>query len=135
MRISRLQLAIMLLVVTGAALPRSAAAYPNMIRLGYATCAACHLSPQGGGVLTPYGRGIDFAQTLREDEPPDAEGIRNTFLRRLLYDARLQVGVSRQQGTPANEYSLGATARAAIPVHEQHRLVYSFSVRSPSLST
>jgi len=48
-------------------------AYPNMIRLGYTSCATCHVSPQGGGVLTRYGRGIDYAQTIRAGEPPDAE--------------------------------------------------------------
>jgi hypothetical protein len=33
------------------AAPRPGAAYPNMIRLGYTQCSACHVSPQGGGVL------------------------------------------------------------------------------------
>lgn len=35
-----------------------------MIRLGYPNCASCHISPQGGGLLNPYGRGIDQAQSL-----------------------------------------------------------------------
>jgi hypothetical protein len=39
-----------------------------MIRLGYADCAACHMSPQGGGPLNEYGRGIDQAQSLRGGE-------------------------------------------------------------------
>jgi hypothetical protein len=34
----------------------NAFAFPEMIREGYANCTACHLSPSGGGVLTPYGR-------------------------------------------------------------------------------
>jgi hypothetical protein len=42
-----------------------ALASPTMIRLGYSDCATCHVSPQGGGLLTPYGRGIDVAQSLR----------------------------------------------------------------------
>lgn len=33
-----------------------AQAFPEMIRTGYASCIACHSSPAGGGVLTPYGR-------------------------------------------------------------------------------
>ena len=45
-----------------------AAALPTMIRLGYAGCASCHYSPQGGGPLNPYGRGIDEAQSLRAGE-------------------------------------------------------------------
>jgi hypothetical protein len=35
-----------------------------MIRLGYSECGACHISPQGGGPLNTYGRGIDRAQSL-----------------------------------------------------------------------
>ncbi len=32
-------------------------AYPENVRYGYANCASCHVSPTGGGLLTPYGRG------------------------------------------------------------------------------
>ena len=53
---------------------QAASAYPNMIRLGYVACATCHVSPQGGGVLTRYGRGIDYAQTIRAGEPPEPSG-------------------------------------------------------------
>lgn len=31
-------------------------AFPEMVRHGYVNCIACHVSPNGGGVLTPYGR-------------------------------------------------------------------------------
>jgi len=31
-------------------------AYPEMVRHGYVNCTSCHVSPAGGGVLTPYGR-------------------------------------------------------------------------------
>jgi len=31
-------------------------AYPELSRHGYTNCTACHLSPSGGGLLTPYGR-------------------------------------------------------------------------------
>lgn len=46
----------------------AAFALPTMIRLGYSNCAACHISPQGGGPLNAYGRGIDEAQSLRSAE-------------------------------------------------------------------
>jgi len=53
-------------------------ALPTMIRLGYPNCASCHISPQGGGLLNPYGRGIDRAQSLQGGEyvPLDAEWSR-----------------------------------------------------------
>lgn len=35
--------------------PRSASAYPWMIRHSYTGCATCHVDPSGGGVLTAYG--------------------------------------------------------------------------------
>lgn len=34
----------------------TAHAYPGLIRHGYVNCTSCHVSPSGGGVLTPYGR-------------------------------------------------------------------------------
>lgn len=33
-------------------------AYPQMVRHGYARCTSCHVSPNGGGVLTAYGRAL-----------------------------------------------------------------------------
>lgn len=43
---------------------RPLAALPTMIRLGYNNCSACHISPQGAGLLNPYGRSIDQAQSM-----------------------------------------------------------------------
>src|SRR5438128_3814131 len=45
-----------------------ALALPTMVRLGYTNCAACHISPQGGGLLSAYGKSIDQAQSLRGGE-------------------------------------------------------------------
>lgn len=49
-------------------LTRPSFALPTMVRLGYVNCAACHIAPQGGGLLNAYGRGIDEAQSLRAGE-------------------------------------------------------------------
>ena len=54
-----------LLLLTGS-IP--AFALPTMIRLGYPNCVSCHLTPQGGGLLNEYGRGIDQAQSWRGGE-------------------------------------------------------------------
>jgi hypothetical protein len=35
-----------------------ALAYPDLARHGYASCLACHVSPSGGGLTTPYGRSL-----------------------------------------------------------------------------
>lgn len=32
--------------------------FPEMIRHGYVNCLTCHISPNGGGILTPYGRSL-----------------------------------------------------------------------------
>lgn len=38
-------------------LASTAVAFPSTIRKNYPSCASCHVSPSGGGVLTGYGRG------------------------------------------------------------------------------
>ncbi len=43
------------LVVFGS---HAAFAFPENVRHGYFSCTACHVSPSGGGVLTPYGRSL-----------------------------------------------------------------------------
>src|SRR5207244_5444021 len=67
----------------------SAFALPTMIRLGYNSCAACHLSPQGGGLLTPSGKGSDAAQSLQPRELTTSD-----HPRRSLYDVRFVLGAT-----------------------------------------
>jgi hypothetical protein len=43
--------------------PRSARAFPELVRDGYNNCTACHYSPSGGGILNSYGRAFS-ANTL-----------------------------------------------------------------------
>src|SRR3954463_13247447 len=95
------------------AIAGSAEATPNMIRLGYPTCASCHLSPQGGGLLTKYGKGIDAAQTLRPVDLSSELGPDD--LRRVPYDMKFSLGVDRDPPTAAG-YSFSSSARAALAV-------------------
>jgi hypothetical protein len=48
-------------------------AYPTYIRVNYTSCTACHQSVEGGGPLTPYGKGIAYAESFMGGEyVPDA---------------------------------------------------------------
>lgn len=75
-----------------------ARALPTMIRLGYPTCVSCHLSPQGGGPLNIYGRGIDEAQSRRAGEykPPEAPPLAWSLWGRVTQDVRATI---QDQGT------------------------------------
>src|SRR5436190_12052961 len=74
------------LVVLGAYFVAPANALPTMIRLGYVNCAACHVAPQGGGLLNAYGRSIDEAQSLRAGE---YEPTTNAVIRTLSWGGRI----------------------------------------------
>lgn len=49
------KLSFLCLVLAG--ISADVAAFPENVDHGYESCAACHVSPAGGGTLTPYGRG------------------------------------------------------------------------------
>ena len=108
-----------------------ASATPNMIRLGYPTCSSCHLSPQGGGLLTNYGRGIDAAQTLRPVDLSSEAGAEDQRL--LPYDMKFSLGVDRDPPAAAG-YSFSSSARAALAVSHRQYIVYGLSVGSPTLA-
>jgi hypothetical protein len=52
---------------------QDAYAYPTYIRLGYGSCIGCHYNPAGGGMLTPYGKGISSTQSLHSTELSEEE--------------------------------------------------------------
>jgi hypothetical protein len=93
-------------VILLAASRQSAVALPTMIRLGYSECSACHISPQGGGPLNVYGRGIDQAQSLRGGEyKPSVDDLTRalSFGGRVTQDVRtiLQEQVSQVGSQPS----------------------------------
>jgi hypothetical protein len=106
-------------------------ATPNMIRLGYPTCASCHLSPQGGGVLTTYGKGIDAAQSLRPEEISETNLTES--LRKLAYDVRFSLGLD-QDPPAAIGYGFNTSFRSAVGLTGHQKIVYAASVASPTLT-
>src|ERR1700691_2076887 len=102
-------------------------AMPSMIRLGYTNCAVCHISPQGGGLLTPYGHGVDLAQSLfsREYKPPEPS--------RVVYDARfVAVGLKTNDLSGPAQPSMASTyelmLRSSVEVSEHNRLSYTLEL-------
>jgi hypothetical protein len=73
-------------------------ALPTMVRLGYPNCVSCHISPQGGGPLNAYGRGIDEAQSRRagDGKPAENEPRALNLWGRVTHDVR---SVIQEQGT------------------------------------
>src|ERR1035437_6993722 len=68
-------------IFLSALLPKTALAFPENVRHGYVNCTSCHVSPSGGGVLTPYGRQQvkDLLSTWStETEAGLAEGLLQT---------------------------------------------------------
>ena len=111
----------------------SAAALPTMIRLGYTDCATCHVSPQGGGLLTTYGKGIDAAQSfLQRDLPPDERQ------RRLLYDVRFVTGGSLRSSAQAPDLarlnSFRMVMRGMVTMSSHTRVSYEAGVDTPPLT-
>lgn len=49
-------------------------AFPENVRHGYFSCTACHVSPSGGGVLTPYGRSLS-AELMSSWGTPKTSGF------------------------------------------------------------
>jgi hypothetical protein len=121
-------------LILGCLSAASLEASPTMIRVGYADCAACHVSPQGAGLLTTYGKGVDTAQSLRrgEYEPTPNEP------RRLLYDVRFVMAAHAQDAAAQPDVVRSSTFRfmfrSALKTSERTRLSYVAGLESPTLS-
>ena len=110
-------------------------ASPTMIRLGYRDCAACHVSPQGGGLLTSYGRGIDVAQSVRSREVSPSDADR----RRFLYDVRF-VAVGQQASALASHTTTASSTfqvlvRNSARLNDHHRFSSTFALVGQTLPT
>jgi len=76
-----------------------AAAEPTFLSKQYPRCTACHYSPSGGGLLTPYGRSLsreEISTFGRRDvaaEPDDRRAEENFLFGPLGSEAPLQLGL------------------------------------------
>lgn len=62
-------------------------AYPELSRHGYVNCTTCHVSPAGGGILTPYGR--ELSKEILSSWAKDGEQY-------FAYDAYKKLGQSEK---------------------------------------
>lgn len=112
-----------------------ALAAPTMIRLGYADCAACHVSPQGGGLLTSYGRGVDVAQSARAREIPPSDAD----TRRYLYDVRFVVVGQDARALSSHTDTMSSTfqvqLRNSLRLNQKNRLTYTLGLSGATLPT
>jgi hypothetical protein len=122
------------LTVLFVASPAVASASPTMVRLGYARCSACHLAPQGAGLLTEYGKGIDEAQSLRaaEYQAPD-----EALQRMLRYDGRLLTSgfvttASPSGSRPASPTWLRSYFRNSVAAGSRNRLGSTVMLEAPA---
>jgi hypothetical protein len=110
-----------------------ASASTTMVRLGYAKCTACHLAPQGAGLLSDYGKGIDLAQSLRTGEyaPPDPS--ENRWFR---YDLRVLTSTYSTEDSPTGNKSvppswLRTYWRNSFAMGANNRIATSLVVEAP----
>jgi hypothetical protein len=102
-----------------------------MIRLGYARCTACHLTPQGGGLLTDYDKGVDEAQSLRRGEyraPKEARAQRADL--RLLTAASL-LSATPSGGRPSPSPWLRVNVRTSAMLGRRMRLASTVLFGAP----
>jgi hypothetical protein len=118
-----------LLITLAMATPLSA--HPYFIRLGYSSCSVCHVSPQGGGILTAYGSGVERALSLLH-EPGQPEQGEEGESHRLLYDMRALVVGSSTNGVRSSSFQLLPSASLKIGAHQ--RLTSTISITSPTLT-
>lgn len=106
-----------------------AEAFPDNIRHGYISCAVCHVSPSGGGILTLYGRGLSeslatfsyegqgsFLGLSSTDEIKDPTGLID-FLRFDLQLDQRYISVRRDEAE-AISFPMQTSASAAIHVKD-----------------
>ena len=108
---------------------RPSDALPTMIRSGYSSCAVCHISPQGGGILTLYGKSIDDAQSFRAGEYQPSENWLAELMNvggRVQQDLRL---VSNYATTPRGLWAR-PMFRQATALGERTRVLFTAGAKT-----
>ena len=81
--------------------------FPENVRRGYTNCSSCHISPTGGGLLTPYGEhaAAEFLNTWKFSEDPKKEEENQGAEARFLWGGNLRGlgyisnnGIYKEQG-------------------------------------
>lgn len=88
-------------------------AYPEMVRHHYPNCIACHESPSGGGLLTPYGRTISHSVLSTWGSEKEAQSFYGLFNNKLTQNW-LNVGGdfrALQLHTNSKQMMMGRTIR------------------------
>lgn len=112
----------------------SAHAYPQTIYKGYQSCATCHVSPAGAGLLHDYGRGVSeafMATWSREGEAMEFFGLGETPHLDLGADV-IYAGLNRrtQESSSFSRFPMLAEVELAARVDERLTLVASTGVYS-----
>jgi hypothetical protein len=107
-------------------------ASPTMVRLGYARCSVCHLAPQGAGLLTDYGQGIDEAQSLRRKDYQRDSPMERWFR----YDARVVASAYETDASPtgvrpAPPSWFRSFFRNSTAIGAKHRVASTVFLESP----
>lgn len=112
-------------------------AYPELIRFGYTNCLTCHHSPQGGGLLTPYGRSLSHEVLSTWGEP---EKETQFLYGRVPFPKWLEAGgdiraIQVYQNTPRYEQAkfilMQADLEAAL-IFDQWKLIGTVGRQDPS---
>jgi len=126
---------LLLLLIFFLVLPANSA--QRMIDYRYANCVACHVNPQGRGILTDYGNSVDEAQSLRSGEyKPQSGGLTKVLNLdgKMLHDIRAYVKqvTNEQDSKKTTEFQTKVAYRNTTSVAKKHQVAFAIEYRDPN---